>query len=140
MTQSNEDDSFTIDISDLKLDDILDTTGDITIDLGDINMGTTTYWAGDSVTDVTINTNSSDGTFTLSGSDTIKIGEHLTDISTDWIYSSTQIDPSKVERMCKQYPALEKVWRNFKSVYDMCKQDYEGKKKAGEIDDDELPF
>jgi len=41
--------------------------------------------------------------------------------------------------MCKEYPGLEKVWRNFKSVYDMCKQDYEGKKKAGEIDDD-IPF
>jgi len=42
--------------------------------------------------------------------------------------------------MCEHYPALEKVWRNFKSVYDMCKQDYEGKKKAGEILDDDLPF
>jgi len=41
--------------------------------------------------------------------------------------------------MCKEYPALEKVWRNFKNVYDMCKQDYEGKIKAGEIDDD-IPF
>jgi len=136
MTQSKDD---TIDISDItSLDDILDTSADVTIDLGDINMGTTTtYWAGDSVTDVTMSTG--DGTFTLTNNDTITIGGYDTDISTDWIYNYNQIDPSKVERMCKQYPALEKVWRNFKSVYDMCKQDYEGKKKAGELDDD-IPF
>jgi len=139
MTQSKKnEDTFTIDISDLKLDDILDTSDTYTIDLGDINMGTTTtYWAGDSVTDVTMSTG--DGTFTLTNNDTITIGGYDTDISTDWIYNYNQIDPSKVERMCKQYPALEKVWRNFKSVYDMCKQDYEGKKKAGELDDD-IPF
>ena len=138
MTQS-KDDTFTIDISDLKLDDILDTSDNITLDLGDINMGTTTtYWAGDSVTDITMSTG--DGTFTLTSNDTITIDGHNTEFNTDWIYNYNQIDPSKVERMCKQYPALEKVWRNFKSVYDMCKQDYEGKKKAGEIDDDELPF
>tara|TARA_B110000977_G_scaffold149485_1_gene189476 strand:+ start:461 stop:829 length:369 start_codon:yes stop_codon:yes gene_type:complete len=41
-----------------------------------------------------------------------------------------------VERMCKEYPALEKVWRNFKNVYDMCEQDYKGKVKAGEITND----
>jgi len=137
MTQS-KDDTFTIDISDLKLDDILDTSDNITLDLGDINMGTTTtYWAGDSVTDITMSTG--DGTFTLTSNDTITIDGHNTEFNTDWIYNYNQIDPDKVERMCKQYPALEKVWRNFKSVYDMVKQDYEGKKKAGEIDDD-LPF
>jgi hypothetical protein len=41
-----------------------------------------------------------------------------------------------VERMCKEYPALEKVWRNFKNVYNMCEQDYKGKVKAGEITND----
>jgi len=137
MTQS-KDDTFTIDISDLKLDDILDTSDNITLDLGDINMGTTTtYWAGDSVTDITMSTG--DGTFTLTSNDTITIDGHNTEFNTDWIYNYNQIDPDKVERMCKQYPALEKVWRNFKSVYDMCKQDYEGKKQAGELDDD-IPF
>jgi hypothetical protein len=37
--------------------------------------------------------------------------------------------------MCKEYPGLEKVWNNFKAVYDMVKQDYEGKKQAGELDE-----
>ena len=131
MTQSKKDDSFTIDVSDLKLDDILDTTGDITINLDNTYGTTTTYWAGDSVADV-VYTGSNDGTFTIdtNTTDTIDIG---------WIYNNMNIDPSEVESMCKEYPALEKVWRNFKSVYDMVLQDYEGKKKAGEIDDD-IPF
>jgi len=129
MTQSKKDDSLTIDINDLNLDDILDTTtGDITINLDDTYGTTTTYWAGDSMVD-TISV--SDGTFTLDTN------------SVDWISSisinDTRISPEEIEKMCEHYPGLEKVWRNFKSVYDMCKQDYEGKKKAGEIDDD-IPF
>ena len=46
------------------------------------------------------------------------------------------IDPDVVERMCKEYPALEVTYRNFKAVYDLVKQDYAGKKEAGELDDD----
>jgi len=45
------------------------------------------------------------------------------------------IDPDQVENMCKEYPALSKVWRNFKSVYDMTLQDYKGKKETGEINE-----
>ena len=50
-----------------------------------------------------------------------------------------KIDPDEVEDMCKHYPGLEKVWRNFKSVYDMCIQDYKGKMKEDGLDDD-IPF
>lgn len=35
----------------------------------------------------------------------------------------------KVEEMCKEYPALEKAYENFKTVYTMVKQDWEGKQK-----------
>jgi hypothetical protein len=133
MTQSKDDDyTITLDSGEtFDLSGVLDTTGDITINL-DNTMGTTTYWAGDSVTDV-VYTGSNDGTFTISTDDTIDIGSW--NLSGDFGH----IDPDKVEKMCEHYPGLEKVWRNFKSVYDMCKQDYEGKKKAGEIDDD-IPF
>ena len=129
MTQSNKNDSFTIDVSDLKLDDILDTTGDVTINLGDTYGATTTFWSnGTSGTDTISVT---DGTFTVDTN------------SADWLnnvyINDTRISPEEIEKMCKEYPGLEKVWRNFKSVYDMCKQDFEGKKKAGEIDDD-IPF
>ena len=116
----------------INLDEILDTTGDITINLNDTYGTTTTYWAGDSVSDIVIS-GVNDGSFII----TDDINTETIDIS--WIYNNMNIDPNEVESMCKEYPALEKVWRNFKAVYDMVKQDYEGKKKAGEIDDD-IPF
>jgi hypothetical protein len=139
MTQSKKDDTFTIDVSEFDLDN---NKGDITINLDDTYGTTTTYWAGDSITDVTIG-GSSDGTFTISDLtvDTIDLSNITINTSNDysWAYEDTSINILEIENMCKEYPALEKVWRNFKSVYDMVKQDYEGKKKAGEIDDD-LPF
>ena len=113
---------------------------DITIDLNDTYGTTTTYWAGDSVTDITVSP--SDGTYTLDLGDLMRDDTiDISNITSDWKFTDNSIDPDKVERMCKEYPSLEKVWRNFKAVYDMVQQDYEGKKKAGEIDDDdELPF
>jgi hypothetical protein len=50
----------------------------------------------------------------------------------DWRITNNSIDTDEVERMCKEYPSLEKVWSNFKSVYDLVKQDFEGKKRTGE--------
>jgi len=41
----------------------------------------------------------------------------------------------QTESMCKEYPALEKAYENFKTIYNMVKQDYLGKQK-----DEELPF
>ena len=121
--------------STINIDDLIDTDDTITINLDDTYGATTTYWAGDSITDsVTI----SDGTFTIADdATTINIG--------DWDLSGNfgvvgNINPYEVEKMCKEYPALEKVWRNFKAVYDMVQQDYKGKKEAGEIDDDDIPF
>ena len=127
MTQSKKDDTFTIDVNDLKLDDILDTTGDITINLNDTYGATTTYSVGSLDDTITI----SDGTFTL---DT-----HAIDWTAHNILGDTRISPQEIERMCEHYPGLEKAWRNFKAVYDMTLQDWKGKKKAGEIDND-IPF
>jgi len=133
MTQSKKPDfESTINIEELDLSGLLE-EDTLTINLDNTYGSTTTYWAGDSVTDV-VYSGSSDGTFS------IDINDITTDtINIDWIYNNMNIDPNEVEKMCKEYPALERVWRNFKSVYDMVKQDYEGKKKAGEIDDD-IPF
>ena len=105
---------------------------DITINLDSISSNTGTY----SIT-TSLDTNSL-GSFV--SSDSITLG-NAGDITFDSVYTGIDkyIDPDEVERMCKEYPALTKVWRNFKSVYDMTQQDYEGKKKAGEIDDD-IPF
>jgi len=41
---------------------------------------------------------------------------------------------AKVEDMCKDYPALEKAYENFKTVYKLVQQDWQGRQ-----DDDDLP-
>jgi len=131
MTQSKKPDfESTINIEELDLSGLME-DDTITINLDDTYGATTTYWAGDSITDV-VYSGSNDGTFTIDTNtmDTVDLG---------WIYDRHTLSVDEVERMCKEYPALEKVWRNFKSVYDMVKQDYQGKKDAGEIDDD-IPF
>ena len=132
MTQSKKPDfESTVNIEELDLRGLME-DDTITINLDDTYGTTTTYSLNDSIGDITFNTSTYDSSFTVDSNtiDTVNI---------DWIYNNINIDPNQVENMCKEYPALEKVWRNFKSVYDMCKQDYEGKIKAGEIDDD-IPF
>ena len=94
--------------------------------------------------DITINLDSiSDYTGTYSLDSTLSLGDITTSISTSDINSGTItidtgttgtiynvldtfIDPEEVDRMCEEYPALSKVWRNFKSVYDMTLQDWKG--------------
>lgn len=49
------------------------------------------------------------------------------------------LDEDEITEMCKEYPALKIVWHNFKTMYDLVKQDYKGKKEAGEFDDN-IPF
>ena len=115
MTQSKDDNEYTIDLSNMN-----GTTDTITI-TGTNDMDSS--WI--SVGDITASTIDIDSITT----DTIDIGSWNLSGDFDGIY------PSEVEKMCKEYPALEKVWKNFKSVYDMVKQDYEGKKKSGDIDD-----
>lgn len=106
----------------------------ITIDLNDTYGATTSY-----LTD--------DMSYTITGNhDTIVISDGINSSHTlvsDWTSTNVDIESlfgttyneKEIERMCKEYPGLEKVWNNFKSVYDMCKQDYEGKKRAGELDE-----
>lgn len=114
------------------LNNIIDTSGDITIDLNQTYGATTSYTYDPS--SYTMVAGAADSSYTIStGIDTISIDNIFSDFNKD------MLSAKEVERMCKEYPALDKVWRNFKSVYDMVKQDYEGKKKAGELDDD-IPF
>lgn len=39
-------------------------------------------------------------------------------------------DVAKVEDMCKDYPALEKAYENFKTVYKLVHQDWQGRQDA----------
>ena len=44
---------------------------------------------------------------------------------------------AKVEDMCKDYPALEKAYENFKIVYKLVHQDWQGRQ---DDEDGQLPF
>ena len=62
----------------------------------------------------------------------------------NWIYEQKEFEnclPSidEVNKMCEVYPGLAKAYENFKTAYKLVEQDYKGKKKAGEVDDD-IPF
>jgi len=41
-------------------------------------------------------------------------------------------DLHEIETMCKYYPALEKAYENFKTIYNMVRQDYVGNHKSNE--------
>ena len=94
------------------------------------------------MSDVTFTMDTSTATSTVSvpgatvggitgGAYTFDVGDHTFDLNT--------LDEDQINEMCKEYPALKIVWQNFKTMYDLVKQDYKGKKEAGELDD-ELPF
>ena len=113
----------------------------ITIDLSKTYGTTTTYWEGDSVTDVTVS-GIDDGSFTLDlndyTTDTIDINwDRIGNITLEpTMWEDCMPDPQKLKKMCEQYPALEKVYENFKTVYSMVEQDWKG----NHDDEDELPF
>ena len=118
----NDDNTYTIDIN------TMSSIGDITINI-DNNAYNTTYLSDNTIT--ISNLTGDDYTFVLDDG-TIDLS-NIT--SVNWPLDNT-IDPDEVERMCKEYPGLEKTWRNFKATYDLVKQDWKGKQD----DDDEFPF
>jgi hypothetical protein len=107
---------------------------DVTINLDSISSNTGTYSLDSStvsLSDITISaTDFPASTITIDGS------PQWTTNNSTYSYANVldnMIDPEEVDLMCKEYPALSKVWRNFKSVYDMTLQDYKGKKEQDEI-------
>jgi len=112
---------------------------DIWLDMGDSVVSTAINVTSDdldlsNITITTVDDKSFDSSFTID--DSLWTG------SSDYTFSvntTKNINPDQVEDMCNEYPALEKVWRNFKSVYDMVIQDYKGKQKERGLDDD-IPF
>ena len=102
-----EDDNINIDISSL-------ITSTVNIDVGAIgDVGT--IWIDSSSNDIYIN----DGTQW----NTIDVlpGKDWEDVFPDF---------NRVQEMCKDYPALEKAYENFKTVYKMVEQDWIGKQKS----------
>ena len=49
-----------------------------------------------------------------------------------WVPTDTHFEIAEIEKMCVEYPALAKVYENFKTVYDLVKQDWKGKQDANE--------
>jgi len=93
-----------------------------------LNISGTRWWLSD------------DDTITIQSGNPSPFDSIVSDATTfNTTWSTQGLNLSKVENMCKHYPALQKAFDNFKTVYEMVEQDYEGKRKSGEIDDD-IPF
>jgi hypothetical protein len=96
----------------------------ITIDLNSTYGATTTYPSNLNLSNVTLtssyNTSIVGDTITLTGLDGMWWGDN----------EKTHFEIAEIEKMCSEYPALAKVYENFKTVYDLVKQDWKGKKDA----------
>ncbi len=88
--------------------------------------------------DYTFNLTDSISTIDTSGiEDLISMDDEITfNVDTPVIFEDFMPEVSKVEDMCNEYPALQKVYENFKSIYHMVHQDYVGNKK----NEKEMPF
>tara|TARA_B100000900_G_scaffold306924_1_gene265547 strand:+ start:3928 stop:4296 length:369 start_codon:yes stop_codon:yes gene_type:complete len=100
---------------------------------------TTTY---DPLYDIDLTSISSTDTITIDTNtvDTLLTGEDqvytLTGYNTPVVFEDIMPEVSKVEDMCNEYPALQKAYENFKSIYAMVHQDYVGNRK----NEEEVPF
>ena len=121
MTQSKDED-FTFDVSELTM------SGDYVVDSDTITINMNDYVA-DTIDISTITTSTIDPAY---------------DVNLDWatnitfdrvMFEDDMPDPQTLKQMCEEYPALEKVYENFKTVYKLVEQDWKGKQ-----DDEELPF
>jgi len=139
MTQSKQPDfESTVNIEELDLSGIME-DDTITIDFNDTYSTTTAYPLTDANGDITI-TGVNSGPFTISGTDTIDLDwlkdDNFTLDLNPTMWEDCMPDPQKLKKMCEQYPALEKAYENFKTVYSMVEQDWKGNHE----DDDDIPF
>ena len=101
--------------------------GDITFDVteGALSPFTlnddTTITIGESSSEYVYSTTMLGVSPTYTVSDTININDY----NITWPLNNS-IDIDEIERMSKEYPALEKTWRNFKATYDLVIQDWKG--------------
>ena len=74
---------------------------------------------------------------TITTSDIDVNWEHISNLTFDRVmFEDDMPDPQTLKRMCEEYPALEKVYENFKTIYKMVEQDWRGKQD----DDENFPF
>ena len=134
MTQSKDSDNDIVTLTGVDTVSISDYTVD-TIDISNIEYKDTMYTtSADSTFVVDIN----DGTFTFN--DTISLDatiDNLTNITFNKVeFEDHMPDLDRVKKMCQHYPALDKAYENFKTIYKMVNQDYKGNHE----DDEDVPF
>lgn len=86
----------------------------INVDLSDLN----------SLSTITVST--------LGQSDQVLTSDGWQWISNEIVFENTMPNPLIINEMCKEYPALDKAYENFKTIYKMVKQDWNGKQKDSE--------
>ena len=96
------------------------------LDLGSITIDLSDYTAAQSM--YTIGTGFSDNTITITGSD-IPFGHPSGLWRPPEPFVNTFPDWNDFHNMCKEYPGLEKVYEHLKAYYNMCKDDWETKKR-----------
>ena len=85
------------------------------------------------VSNITVSSIDTINTTTITLDDT-HWGDNITWEQTEFV--DTMPSLAKIHSMCGYYPALEKAYENFKTIYKMVEQDYKGNHEK----DDEHPF
>ena len=114
-TNWNADDTITIDTT---------ADEDITFDAG-------TLYNGSSTIDISSITTDNISTITL---DDTHWADSITWEQKEFVDTMPSLD--KVHNMCGYYPALQKAYENFQTIYKMVEQDYKGNHQKN----DETPF
>jgi len=103
-----------------------------TIDISSIDLGGTVTISSDMISPSTVTWDDSwvtnDGTIDL---DSLNIT-----LDNPVEFEDYMPDVAKVEDMCNDYPALRKAYENFKTIYKMVHQDWQGRQDS----QNDLPF
>tara|TARA_B100000900_G_scaffold276331_1_gene236202 strand:+ start:1946 stop:2302 length:357 start_codon:yes stop_codon:yes gene_type:complete len=106
----------------ITMSDLIDSDVQVsTIDTGSIDTSNLTV--------TTLNTDAFDELITLDDDLTFDI---TTVDNTPVEFVDTMPDVAKIEDMCNDYPAFAKAYDQFKTVYALIHQDWEGKQKENE--------
>jgi len=107
---------------------------DSTIDISDLEIDLKDLESADGIT-ITLDTNDLyqhnagyiDSLYTTDSVFTVNTAEPIE-------FEDTMPSLYRIQAMCEQYPALNKAWENFKTIYKMVDQDYKGNFE------DDIPF
>ena len=111
-------------------EDNLITIKDLELNLKDLEAKSSDYITID-ISDTTY----SDTTFTVDSTlDWSNTGAYTVSLDPEVEFENCMPSAHRINEMCKHYPALDKAWTNFKTIYKMVDQDYRGNFE------DDIPF